>query len=74
MLGYFVARGTKAVIWLGILYGVFLSVFFLFSRFGGTSDKIFGYSLFVAALSIVGAVGGMITVFIGSQLQRKREV
>jgi hypothetical protein len=64
------AHGMKTIIWSGILYGVFLSVSFLFSRFGGTADKIFAYALFVVGMSLVGAVGGSITIYVGSKLRR----
>ncbi len=69
-LGLFV-KDKKTIIWSGILYGILLSISFLFSSFGGTADKIAGYSIFILALCPVGALGGILTVFIGSKLRRK---
>jgi hypothetical protein len=72
VLGLF-TEGKKTIIWSGVLYGVFLSVFFLFSRFGGTADRIASYALFVAGMSVVGVLGGIVVVLIGSKLRRKKE-
>ncbi len=72
-LGYFTQDG-KQILWSGVLYGIFLSIFFLFSRFGGSADKILAYSLFVAALSVVGALAGIVVVFVGSKIPKKKNV
>ncbi len=68
-IGLFV-KGLRTVIWSGIAFGVCLSVVFLFSRFGGTPDKIPSYSVFMAALSVIGAFGGVVTVSVGSRLRK----
>ena len=65
----FLVHGNKEAVWSGSFYGLFLSVSFLFSRFGGTADKILGYSIFVAWLSIFGIFCGGVTVFVGSKLK-----
>ena len=51
ILGPFAAT-TNDVLRGGILYGVFLAISFLFSRFGGTADQIARYSSLVAVACI----------------------
>ena len=67
-LGLF-AHGNKQAIWNGAYYGFFLSVSFLYSRFGGTQDQILGYSILVLGLSILGILGGLVTTLLGSKLK-----
>jgi len=55
----------------GILYGFFLTLSFLFAGFGGTSDKLMGFTLLSLGLSIPGMLGGWIAVFIGSKFIKK---
>jgi hypothetical protein len=62
--------GRSSVIASGVVYGIVLTFVFLFSRFGGSHDKIPKYLLFVAAMSIAGAAGGIIAVFAGSRLRK----
>jgi hypothetical protein len=69
LVGLFIGRGS--VVLQGIQYGVWLSFVFLFSRFGGTRNKIPKYLLFVCVMSIVGAIGGIVAVFIGSKLKNR---
>lgn len=66
LLGLFAARGP--IVLQGIQYGVWLLFVFLFSRFGGTWNKVPKYLLFVCIMSIVGAAGGILTVFLGTKL------
>src|ERR1041384_3090053 len=69
IIGLFVA-GQRETIQSGVLYGNFLSVGFLFSRFAVTAHVI--PSLLFVALAILGTtVGGILTVFVGSKLRRK---
>lgn len=69
-LGFFMDE-RRTIIYSGILYGVFLSIVFLFSRFGGSTDKITSYALFAAVLSIIGAISGIVTIFVGLRLKQK---
>jgi hypothetical protein len=68
VLGLF-TNDRRTIVISGILFGVFLSVAFLYSRFGGTADKLLAYSVFVAIMSIAGAAGGVVGVFVGSKLR-----
>jgi hypothetical protein len=68
-LGFF-AVGRRAVLWTGIVYGVFLSASFLLVGFQGTPDKLPAFLVLTLGLSVVGALGGIVTVFVGSQLRR----
>ena len=68
VLGLFV-NGRRTTVISGILFGVFLSIAFLYSRFGGTADKLLAYSVFVAIMSIAGALGGVVGLFVGSKLR-----
>ncbi|MEP7357188.1 MAG: hypothetical protein ABI847_08110 [Anaerolineales bacterium] len=68
-LGLF-AAGRRAVLWAGIVYGLALTISFLGFAFGGTPDKLPVYLLLTLGLSVVGAVAGIVTVFIGSLLRR----
>ena len=69
VIGLFV-EGKREIIQSGVLYGIFLSVGFLFSRFGLTTRVIPGI-LFVVLAIIGTTVGGIMTVFVGSKLARK---
>ena len=69
-LGFFVRERNK-IAWSGLLYGFFMSIAFLASGFGGTSDKILGFALFSFALSIIGAFGGYIAVRLGNFLRSR---
>ncbi len=62
-------RGSRIIL-PGIVYGVVLSFVFLLSRFGGSLSKLPKYLLFVSAMSIAGAIGGVVSAFIGSKLRR----
>src|SRR5262249_27437798 len=65
-----VAQGRPEGFIAGIVYGVVLSFAFLLAGFGGTPDKLPGYLLLTVGLSLVGALGGVATVFVGSRLRR----
>jgi hypothetical protein len=64
------ATTTKEILRAGILYGTFLAISFLFSRFGGSGNQIARYTSFVAAACIPAAICGTIAVYIGSRLRR----
>ena len=53
----------------GISYGVSLTVAFLYSRFGGAAHSLPGYTVFVLAMSVGGALAGVVTVFVGSWIR-----
>lgn len=67
-LGFF-ASGRSSILWTGIVYGVSLSFSFLLSGFGGRPEAFPGFILLTLLLSVVGALGGLLTVFIGSKLR-----
>ena len=69
VIGLFV-EGKREIIQSGVLYGIFLSIGFLFSRFGLTTRVTPGI-LFVVLAIIGTTVGGIMTVFVGSKLRRK---
>jgi hypothetical protein len=69
ILGLF-TRGNKEVMWKGLWFGFFLSLSFLLNDFQGASDKLPSFILFSLALSVVGALGGWLAVFIGSRAKR----
>lgn len=66
-LGMLVGRAGR-ILASGTSYGVFLTLAFLYSRFGGSAHDLPAYTLFVLAMSIGGAMAGVITVFVGSRL------
>jgi hypothetical protein len=68
-IGLFVS-GKKEVLWIGLCFGFFLSLSFLFSGFQGVPDKFPAFFLFSIFLSIIGAFGGCLVVFLGSKLKR----
>jgi hypothetical protein len=47
---------------------VFLTLAFLYSRFGGAARALPAYTVFVLAMSVGGALAGVVTVFVGSRL------
>ncbi len=67
-LGFF-AHGNKQAMWSGAYYGFFLSLSFLYSRFGGGSEKFLTYSVFVLGMSVLGIVVGVFTSLVGSKLK-----
>ena len=66
----FLAVGRRAVLWTGIVYGVFVTATFLLVGFQGAPDKLPAFLLLTLAISAVGALGGLVTVFAGSILRR----
>lgn len=64
-------QDQRTTIQSGVVYGMVLTSVFLFSRFGGTPDHILQYALFVAVMSIGGAIGGLVTAFIGAWLRKR---
>jgi hypothetical protein len=71
LLGLLVGRSGR-VRAAGIGYGAFLTVAFLYSRFGGAAHELPAYTVFVLAMSIGGALAGVVTVFTGSRLPDRR--
>src|SRR5262249_22474441 len=69
VIGWF-ASGRREGLIAGIVYGVILSFTFLLAGFGGTPDRLPGFLLLTLGLSVVGALGGVVTVFMGSRLRR----
>jgi hypothetical protein len=70
LIGLLVGRTGPAVT-AGISYGVFLTVAFLYSRYGGTAHNLPAYTVFVVAMSVGGGLAGAATVFVGSRLRRQ---
>ena len=68
-LGFF-AVDRPAVLWTGIVYGVFLTASFLLVGFQGAPDKLPAFFVLTLGLSVGGALGGLATMFAGSQLRR----
>ena len=69
VLGLFM-KGKNEVMWTGLWFGFFLSLSYLLNGFQGTSDKLPFFILLSLVLSIVGAFGGWLAVFLGSKLRR----
>ena len=67
VLGARIGRGG-AVLAGGAAYGIALTVAFLYSRFGGALHDLPAYSVFVVAMAVGGALGGIVSVFAGSRL------
>jgi uncharacterized membrane protein (UPF0136 family) len=63
-VGYFCAN-RKQAIWAGLIYGFVLSVAFLLSGFQGSSDQFPAFAALSLALSVIGAIGGAISSFVG---------
>jgi hypothetical protein len=70
VLGLFVL-GRRQILVVGVVYGIFLSVTFLLSGFQGTPGNLPGFLVLTLLLSVVGAVAGVVTVFIGSWLRAR---
>lgn len=68
LIGLFIEQ-KKYIKLSGLSYGFFLGIAFMVSGFGGTSDKIFGYSLFTLIISIIGALCGWMAVFLGNWIK-----
>jgi hypothetical protein len=68
-IGHFAELSTSAIVKIGALYGFSLSVSFLFFSFGASFDKFFSLILLTLALSVVGMIGGIIAVAVGSFLK-----
>ena len=68
-LGLFVTS-NRQIVWTGIVYGFLMAVTFLISGFRGASDKLPAFLLLTLLLSVLGALGGLVAVFIGSRVRR----
>ena len=67
LLGIRTGRGGR-VLAAGAAYGIALTLAFLYSRFGGAAGDLPVYSVFVLAMAVGGALGGVVSVFAGSRL------
>jgi hypothetical protein len=65
------SAGKRIIVYVGVLYGLALSITFLFSRFGGSLRQLPSYTVFVLIMSIVGAFGGVFVVSISSYILLK---
>jgi hypothetical protein len=63
------AAGRRMIVGAGIVYGVCLSLTFLLGGFRGSPDKLPGLVVLTLALSVIGAIGGIVTVWAGSWLR-----
>jgi hypothetical protein len=70
LLGLWVTKG-RPVVWTGLVYGFCLSVTFLLAGFQGSADKLPAFLALTLVLSVVGAAGGLLTVFVGAWLRRR---
>jgi hypothetical protein len=70
LIGLFIEQ-KKFVNWVGIAYGIALTLSFLISGFKGTSDKIFGFGILSLVLTIIGAFCGWLCVLIGFSIKNK---
>ena len=69
VLGFF-TTGRRTIIWAAILFGFCLSVSFLVAGFHGSADKIIAFLVLSLGLSVIGSLGGLVAVFMGSRLKR----
>ena len=69
VLGWYTS-GRRLILWAGIVFGVCLTLSFLLAGFQGSPDKLPGFLLLTLGLSVVGAVAGVATVFVGARLRR----
>jgi hypothetical protein len=54
---------------IGVHYGFMLILSFLLFNFGGTSDKLFVFILISLLFSIVGGLGGWLSVYVGHSIK-----
>lgn len=68
-----ISISKKDAIYNGVLFGYFMSSFYLFSDYAGKKDtvSIFRLIAVVLAVSLVGAIGGAILSIIGNMLRKK---
>jgi hypothetical protein len=59
----------EAIMWVGLLYGFFLSVAFLATGFKGSADKILSFVILSFSLSIIGGLCEWLFVYIGYRLR-----
>ena len=69
VLGWFTA-GRRLIVWTGVVFGVCLTLTFLLGGFRGSPDRLPGFLVLTLGLSVVGAIAGLVTVYIGSRLRR----
>lgn len=63
-LGHF-AKDLREILQVGIVYGFFLTMSFLFFSFGASFDKFLSLAFLTLALSIIGMIGGVISAAVG---------
>jgi hypothetical protein len=68
-IGHFLELQRDAILKVGAVYGFFLTISFLFFNFGASLDKFFSLIFLTLALSVIGMIGGVIAVAIGSFLK-----
>ncbi len=71
VIGFFCSDRTTCLS-SGIAYGFLMSLSFLITGFQGASDKLPGFILFSFGLSVIGALGGLTSVFVGFWFVEKR--
>lgn len=68
LIGLFIEQ-RKYVRSSGLSYGFSLTASFLISGFQGASDKIIGFTLLSIGISLIGACGGWLVVYIGNLIK-----
>jgi hypothetical protein len=69
LLGLLVGRAGRVRVGAG--YGVCLTLAFLCSRFGGAAGDLPAYTVFVLAMSVGGALAGVVTVYAGTRMRAR---
>jgi hypothetical protein len=68
-IGHFMQGGWDTVLKVGALYGLILTLSFLFFSFGASFDYIIAHVVLTLALGMVGAICGVMSAMIGSFLK-----
>lgn len=59
----------RSAMWIGLLFGMFLSLTYLLLGFQGEASKFVLFAVFALALSLIGALGGLLAAEIGFWLR-----
>ncbi len=70
IVGAFAADGKQAI-WMGGAFGAALAISFLLGVFGGTADKLPSYFVLVLVMLPVGALGGIVSAWVGHAIRRR---